>query len=233
MVLKPNASHRKKGGPNLGLPPRRFVGGKPGWLATDTGPTIVAVDLDGVLGDQVPHVLRLLRLNSGIALPRGVVTHWDSKVGDIGFDRLIGEYLHLPSFVRTMPVVVGARRGMRGLSHLARVVVLTKRPRDSAAPTRQWVARNFGRGVEVEVLSRGRKSDYPARILIDDNLQNVMDFVESAPRRVGILYARPWNSDRAAAFSLMKARRIVVAKSWPEVTRTVRRLLLGPHRKTE
>jgi len=195
---------------------------------------LIAVDLDGVLGDQVSHVLSRFGLEAGMAVNPDEITTWNSPVGNEPFDKLIERYLADPKFVRTMPTVTGAEEGMRQLSRYGELVVLTTRPRSTARETRRWVHLHFGNDVRIEIAPIGGKSAFPASILIDDNLENVADFIRSRPARVAILFSRPWNEDRESASSLLLSGRLQIAHGWGEVTALFHRPvwnMLGHHQQ--
>jgi 5'(3')-deoxyribonucleotidase len=75
----------------------------------------IAVDIDGVVGDQVPHVLARAEKEMGIKMSKQEITEWDTKVGKIPFDKLIAQYLLDPNFVLSMPIVSGAADTLSGL----------------------------------------------------------------------------------------------------------------------
>lgn len=231
MVLKSRTSRIERRQSKIGREKSALLARETAEAASVPRAPVVAVDLDGVLGEQVPHVLRRYRLEHGVIVPPATVDRWNSRIDNVPFDRLIHEYLGSPAFVRTMPVVRGAKQGVRTLSRIARVVVLTKRPRTATTSTRRWVARNFGRHPRVVVLSSGSKSGFPARILVDDNLQNAREFARSGAGRTAVLYSRPWNRDRRSVARLIAARRIIVGKNWPEVTRIIRGVVVAESRK--
>lgn len=184
---------------------------------------VVAVDLDGVLGDQVEGVLSRLREESRRSFPRQRIVAWNSRLGRVPFDKLMQRYLMDPKFVESMRVVPGSKRGMARLMRMAKVAVLTKRPQVTRAPTVKWVYNHFGKKPRVAIFEANPKSRFPARILVDDNLDNAADFAQSGRNRCSVLFSRPWNRDRSSVRPLIEAGKIVVAKDWDQVTKAVRK----------
>jgi 5'(3')-deoxyribonucleotidase len=187
------------------------------WLHLQQRP-VVAIDVDGVLANQVPHVLRRAEKELGVKMKKEDVTAWDTPVGGIPFDELIVKYLLDPNFVMTMPVMEGAVSAMEVVRKWAKIVVASSRPRETEDNSIQWLAQNFGlsRNQFKNTTSTG-KSFLDADLLIDDNIGNVRSFVENGNHNLAILFSQPWNKQRDQLKELIEKKTIIVKEGWPEI----------------
>jgi uncharacterized HAD superfamily protein len=72
-----------------------------------------AVDIDGVLADQVPHVLSRANPQFGIHMTKADIASWNTPVGNVPFDQLIATYFLDSKFVMTMPELEGAKQVLK------------------------------------------------------------------------------------------------------------------------
>lgn len=187
------------------------------WLHLQQRP-VVAIDVDGVLADQVPHVLRRAEKELRVKMKKEDVTAWDTPVGGIPFDELIVKYLLDPNFVMTMPVMGGAVSAMEVVRKWAKIIVASSRPKETEDNSIQWLAQNFGlsRNQFKNTTSTG-KSFLDADLLIDDNIGNVRSFVENGNHNLAILFSQPWNKQRDQLKELIEKKTIIVKEGWPEI----------------
>ena len=179
-------------------------------------PLVVAVDIDGVLADQVPHVLARARMEKRVEMHKEEVVEWRTMVGDEPFDRLILRYLADPNFVKSMPSISGAAEAIRDLHKDAIIKIATSRPESSMEATIEWVREKLGWTPEITNTILAGKSNVDADVLIDDRDQNVLDFVTRAGRK-GVLMHQPWNRDSPLLESLVREEKIFVAQDWEHV----------------
>jgi 5'(3')-deoxyribonucleotidase len=182
---------------------------------------IVALDVDGVLAEQVPHVLTRAEREMGVKMEKEQITEWDTPVGGIPFDKLIASYLLDPKFVISMPVAEGAALAVKTLRTKCEVIVASSRPRETEADTIKWLTDNFGIPSESFTNTTGtRKYVVNADILIDDYIPNLRSFIDGGKHRIGVLFSQPWNSQKGQhdeIDELEKKGVIVVKNSWKEI----------------
>lgn len=190
---------------------------------------VIAVDVDGVLADQVPHVLERAEKEFGVRMVKADVTKWNTMVGNTPFDKLIARYLKDPEWVKAMPVIDGAREGFAALEKFGEVMIATSIPDDAEKPRIEWLEKNFGfTGRLINTMKTG-KAGIPAHMLVDDYPPNIAAFI-SAPSnlpnndpftyspfpRYAILLKQPWNVQDAEQFADNKSP-VTVAENWAEV----------------
>lgn len=164
----------------------------------------IGVDIDGVLGEQVPHVLRRVNARYGLALRKRDIRRWDEPVGPSDIEREIEAALLDETYVLTMPLVRGAREALAALAATHSIALVTTRPEQMDSATLAWAQR---KGLAFHGLENARsrgKHDVDVDVLIDDRLQNVAEFAERG--RVAILFSQPWNQDREDIQHLMNGR---------------------------
>ncbi len=180
---------------------------------------VVAVDVDGVLGDQVPHVLARAEKEKGIKMDKHDITEWDTKVGDEPFDKLISRYLLDPDFVRSMPVIPKGKEALDQIRTRANVVLASSRPAETEAATVEWFQERFGWRPRYINTTHSGKACLPAQVLVDDNLDNARQFALANSSRRAILLRQPWNTRTENLNDLIGQKRVVIAANWDEITR--------------
>lgn len=178
----------------------------------------VAVDIDGVLADQVPHVLSRANPQFGIHMTKADITSWNTPVGNVPFDQLIATYLLDSKFVMAMPELEGAKQVLENIRKRARIIVTSSRPKTTEGDTIRWLKDHYNLGGSQFVnTSRTGKSALGANVLIDDNLNNVEDFARSNSDKYGILLDQLWNRERCRIQDLINAKKILVMRGWSQV----------------
>src|SRR2546428_10058321 len=179
----------------------------------------IAVDIDGVIADQVPHVLARAEEEMGVKMTKQEITEWDTKVGGIHFDKLIARYLLDPEFVLSMPVVHGAKRGLDHIRKGYRISFASTRPVATERETREWlhsVLPWVGELDFVNTIAIG-KSNLETDFLIDDYIPNLKGFVLSRGEKTGILMSQPWNNRTDDIRDLIEHDRIIILRGWEEI----------------
>lgn len=161
-----------------------------------TSSMIVGLDIDGVLGDQVPHLLRRLRDKNIVRVQhrKKHIRSWAEPLGDTDFLSEITTALKEdPEWIKTMPLVAGARAGVQHLVQLgARIIIVTGRPPEADPATKEWLtSKNIPFHDYINTSARGKK-DLFVGFLIDDRPENLIDFVNST-EGIGVLLTQPWN----------------------------------------
>jgi len=188
----------------------------------------VALDVDGVLADQVPHVLARANPEKHLNMTKSDITEWDTMVGDERFTDLILRYLKEPKFVASMPEMEGAKGPIETMRMRANIKVASSRPYETQVDTEGWLRSKFQfDGVEFVNTTNSGKAATDADMLIDDNIDNITSFVTAkrrkwdnllARRKYGILLLQPWNEKKIGRIqSLVEDRRIIIAKEWREI----------------
>lgn len=187
--------------------------------------TVIAVDVDGVLGEQAVHLLARAKTEYGVDMTKADITSWNPQVGPCGFSDLIVEYLKDPGFVETMPVVEGAREGLALLRERARIIIATNTPKEGEAARIAWLNKNFGTGLEfVNTWGRG-KGHVRADMLVDDYIPNIKDFVAGNHGSLGILFSQPWNRPYLRELAdLVQDGRVHIAEDWNAVMQITDRM---------
>lgn len=177
---------------------------------------VVGVDVDGVLGEQVPPALeRIKAKGKGGDLSKSDITDWDFPIDDTNISKEIEEYLLDPTFVVEMPVVSGSTSAMKQLHETYHVVVATNRPLETENSTIDWL-KHFKFHEYANTREVG-KDKLGLDILIDDNLDNVKIFAFSGGR--AILFSQPWNQNvkDKELEDMIRAKKVICCENWEDV----------------
>lgn len=185
---------------------------------------IVGVDVDGVLGEQVPPVLdRIKREGKSTDLVKDKIVEWDFRIDDTDISREIEKALLDPSFVTSMPLVEGSVSAMRELYKKYHVVIVTSRPIETEQETRDWLKRNFRFHEFINTRECG-KNGLGLNVLVDDNLHNVRKFASS--RCYALLFSQPWNleiKDKDLE-ELLREKHVIRVQNWDEATTSIAKI---------
>ena len=152
----------------------------------------IALDIDGVLADQVGAVLKRIERDYGQKYLKSDVNraHWTFQGIDIWTE--ISRLLHDPEYVMAVPVIDGAKAALSRLVDQELCVVTARRPETETA-TKKWLSRHFPCLKEYYYAKVGAKHTISSRTLIDDFDLNIVEFVKSDPDKRGILFEQPWS----------------------------------------
>lgn len=152
----------------------------------------IAVDIDGVLADQVEAALRAIEKEYGLRYRKSDVdrAHWTFLGREIWSE--IARFLADPEYTLNIPLIEGAQNGIEQLDDHDLCVVTARRPNAERA-TKEWLDIHFPTLTEYYRASTGTKHSIPSDILIDDLDLNIVEFVKSDPDRRGILFMHPWS----------------------------------------
>jgi 5'(3')-deoxyribonucleotidase len=152
----------------------------------------IAVDIDGVLADQVGAVLKRIEKEYGQKYSKSDINcaHWSFGGRDIWLE--IAKLLVDPEYVLTVQVIDGSRAAVRQLTRHNVCIVTARRPETEKA-TKQWLNTHFPCLTEYYHARTGTKHNIPSNVLIDDLDFNILEFVRSDPDRHGILFWQPWS----------------------------------------
>lgn len=179
----------------------------------------VGIDVDGVLGEQVPPVLARIqqRKNKGIGLTKEDITRWDCPIDDSRIDREIEEALLDPEYVREMAVVSGSTTVMSELQKRFHIVIASSRPVEAETETIAWLKRNFpGSWHEYVNTRQVGKQKLGIKILVDDYPENAKRFASESG--TVLLFSQPWNREEDEDMKrLMHAGRVIRCNDWKDV----------------
>jgi len=186
--------------------------------------SIVGVDIDGVLGNQVDGVLARVNARLGSSLSYGHIVHWDVPLGDTSFKPEIAEAMKDPRYVLEMPVHDGAGQMLAALTERYTVKIITVRPCSVMRLTEQWLVAN---GLPYNELVRGReefKSEHCVDALIDDYPRNLAEFLKNADGP-GILVDQPWNQEVPELRPWLESGRLIRVTNLLEIPVLLKKLL--------
>ncbi|NIR15205.1 MAG: hypothetical protein GWN86_15220 [Desulfobacterales bacterium] len=195
----------------------------------------LGVDLDGVLGDPVvPTLKRLQQQGKGRDLERRDITEWYTEIDDTNISAEIENNLRDPAFVEAVPVIPSSQAVMQQLWKEFHVIIVTNRPQETEASTRQWLRTHFStkrrssRGHPcfhqyVGTRKRG-KLQVDLDFLIDDHLKTVKKF--ALKRGTALLFSQPWNEklDDEEIAQLLREGQIIRCRNWPEARETLKEI---------
>lgn len=152
----------------------------------------IAVDIDGVLADQVGAVLSVIEKEYGLKYLKSDVNcaHWTFSGGEIWSE--IARLLANREYTMNVPLIEGSQEGIEQLADHDVFVVTARRPNSEDA-TKQWLSTYFPCLTEYYHARTGLKHNIPSDVLIDDLDMNIVEFVKSEPNRRGILFEHPWS----------------------------------------
>ncbi len=152
----------------------------------------IAVDIDGVLADQVAAVLKVIEKEYGLRYSKSDVNraHWSFEGREIWSE--IADLLADPEYVLQVPLIEGSQKAIEQLFGHDVFVVTARRPNAEVA-TKQWLNAHFPCLKQYYCARTGTKHSVPSDVLIDDLDMNIVEFVKSDPDRHGILFTHPWS----------------------------------------
>ena len=193
---------------------------------------VIGIDVDGVLADQITGVLPRIAKRYGVVLTYDDITDWCLPIKDSDIKREILRAQEDRMYVIDMPVHEGARRLLKFIGELHRVVVITARKGNAAIPwTTEWLKKKRLGYDEVVATSEARKSTHRTDMLIDDFVGNIEDYLKST-KGVAVLIDQPWNRDRRTleeAFASEERLFVVtdlleLRMSWPGIVSKAREM---------
>jgi len=185
------------------------------WTAKSERKSTIAVDMDGVLVEQVAPVLERVRREMGIALNKCDISEWEYPFEGTNIKAEIIRAEREREFVLQMPPMEYAAEALRVLSAEFDVVIATSRERCTDSWSQEWLEKHrvpyqsfVNTGLQGKILA-------DADIIIDDYIGNIEAFIRKGPPgRQAILFAQPWNHDTESIADLLKSGKVRVANSW-------------------
>lgn len=185
-----------------------------------SAPHVLAIDVDGVLVEQVIPVLQKLERERNIKLNKSDITNWEYPFDKTNIKIEIEKAEREAEFVQKMQPIEGAVEATKALSESGRfdIVIATSRESCTDGWTREWF-RNHGISYNkfINTSSRGKILS-GVDVLIDDYIKNIEDFIRRGPPgRRAILFAQPWNQDISLISDLLASGKVTIAHSWQTV----------------
>jgi 5'(3')-deoxyribonucleotidase len=177
----------------------------------------VAIDVDGVLGNFLAPCLEMFSEHYDLHLRPEDLTQWDfvgahltaaqakefwTKIGAPGFHRRIQPY-------------EGAVEGLRELSRLAHVYIVTAPLADASTWTYErdtWLAEHFEISRSA-IVHTSAKHLIKANFFVDDRPENVAAWQAEHPQECGLLWNQPYNAH---------ATEMARVHSWAELCEAIR-----------
>ena len=188
------------------------------WIRGSVNKPAIAIDLDGVLVEQVLPVLDKLKKETGVTLNKSDITDWQFPIGNTDIKTEIEKAEENESFVREMSPIKDGTRSTQILSRKYDITIATSRDPVNNPWSIDWLAKhNIEYKHFVNTRSEGKILN-GVNILIDDYIGNIQDFMRNGDRnRKAILFAQPWNEDTSAITDLISSGRAKIAHSWQAV----------------
>ncbi len=156
--------------------------------------TIIGVDIDGVLADQVSGILDRVNARDGSSHSYEDIVEWNFQFEHSDFVTEIRAAMRDRAYVLGMRVHPGAVAMVDALNSDHIVKLLTVRPPQAIPWTVEWLEMHGFRYAELAAAKEALKSRHGADALIDDYAGNITEFLEAADGPA-ILVDQPWNHD--------------------------------------
>lgn len=157
----------------------------------------IGLDVDDVLYDCNGYALALLNRAEGIDPPYTVhqIRSWGTD--EEGVNKRI-RYFGDPEFVRTQPVLPGAKAFVERLSRVADVFFVSAVPPQCMSARAMRLAEDFPEVPTRNILLGHRKDLVNLDILLDDAAHNIVH----TPATYPVLFRRPWNMHLSGLLSV-------------------------------
>jgi 5'(3')-deoxyribonucleotidase len=178
----------------------------------------IAVDIDGVLADQVGAVLKVIENEYGLKYSRSDINraHWSFEGREIWSE--IARLLADPEYVLQVPLIEGSQNAIKQLL-LHDVFVVTARRPNAEVATKRWLSAHFPCLKQYYIAKTGTKHNIPSDVLVDDLDMNIVEFVKSDPNRHGILFVHPWSLNETDIESY--SDQVSYCPEWQSVVRAI------------
>ena len=167
----------------------------------------IAVDIDGVLADQVAAVLREIEREYGLIYSKSDVdrAHWTFEGREVWEE--ISRLLSDPEYVMQVPIIHGSQKAIKKLSHHDVFVVTARRPHTEEA-TRRWLSAHFPSLKGYYWARTGTKHNVPSDVLIDDLDINIWSLNGTGIEdyRSQVSYCPEWESVVKAVETIDRSR---------------------------
>ena len=186
----------------------------------------IAIDVDGVLANQIEGILPVLAEDYNITLRYNEITSWDLKINDTSIDKIILDEQKERSYILNMTVYPDAKETIRRLIKSHYIIIATARPEESDTWTKEWLNKNNISFDRYYNLKEGKKQNSVEKIdiLIDDYIKNIKSFLKRKEGKA-ILFSQPWNQDRIEIQEYIEDGSLIVVNNWKDVFDSIQKLL--------
>jgi 5'(3')-deoxyribonucleotidase len=188
---------------------------------------LVAVDIDGVLANQIDGILPRIQKRLGIRLSYDAITEWRLPLNGTDIAEEINAALDDDDYILSMPVHSGAQHLVNGLYPRATIDLVTARPPRTRSATLQWLSHHGFTFDELVNIKIEKKSSHRPDFLVDDYIGNIKEYLANT-RGTAILVSQPWNkvtgNDRELA-EWVASGRLYIASDLHEVEITLLTLM--------
>lgn len=178
----------------------------------------IAVDIDGVLVEQVIPVLDKIKKEMGVELNKCDITDWEYPIKDSTIKIEIERAEREETFVLQMPSIEDATESIQILSRKYNIIIATSRENSSDVWSRKWLDHHgvpYSELINTHLLGKSLPN---IDLLIDDYIGNIEEFIRNGrPNRQAILFAQPWNHDIRQISDLIASGRVQIAHSWKTI----------------
>ncbi|MEQ8851489.1 hypothetical protein [Gimesia sp.] len=180
----------------------------------------IAVDVDGVLADQITNLLPIIKDKYNVDLNYEDIKEWDLKITGTDTDvaEVIKEEQLHKKYVLSMQAIPGAVQAVKDLMCHFKIVIVTSRSSESDNWTKKWLDKH---GIPFDAyvnMREGNKhnTDIDYEILIDDYLGNIEKYLTKSDG-IAILFSQPWNHERSHLNKYIEAGRLYVFTEWEDI----------------
>lgn len=159
----------------------------------------IVVDCDDVLFRCNSYAVERLNRDTGSGFRKEDIREWG--IMHSGLDARLA-YFHDPEFVRTQPVMEGARDFLAALVRKAEVFVATSVPAACAGERFSAILREFPMISPENILIGSRKDILNADMLLDDSPQHI----KGSNADYAVLFRQPWNLDLSGVVAVSNYR---------------------------
>jgi 5'(3')-deoxyribonucleotidase len=186
----------------------------------------IAVDIDGVLANQIEGVLPIIKTKYGVDLNYKDIKMWDLQIKDTNIASIIVEEQGHREYVMSMPLHKGARETMDKIVQKYMIAIVTARATDSDTWSIQWLRKNQIPYDEIiHTAEEGKQNTkMELSVLIDDYIGNIKLFLEKSNGKA-ILFSQPWNIDRSKLTKFLEEGRVKVVDNWGVIPKIIAELI--------
>jgi len=184
---------------------------------------IIGIDVDGVLADLIPAILKRTNKKYGKDMKKRDISYWDYNENGYSIFEEIKEASKDQDFIWAMKPIETSHM-MNFLSDIHYIKIVTSRFPPAKKTTFIWLTKYFQFDEVVWTHGKQKTNDYiKVNILIDDYIGNLKKFIDTADSEVlcGILYDQPWSGDRVEIKEYIDCDDIFVCKNWHEINHVI------------
>lgn len=186
----------------------------------------IAVDVDGVLANQIDGVLPIIKNEFNIKLDYDDVTDWKLPIKNTSIDKIIVAEQNQRSYILQMPVHPGASGAISELSKNHYIAIATARQPRTDYWTQEWLGLQKISFDSYYNLKEGSKQNANENfdILVDDYIGNIEAYLQKGEGKA-ILFSQPWNQKRDSLKEFIEDGRLKIANDWSTIPNQIKELL--------